>query len=231
MNPFLLPVVVVQAMRVRSSTETLPPATGPATGTSGEEESGPPLRVAVLGESTAAGCGVRTHDEGFPGRLAHELATREGRPVTWEVVGQHAATTRRIRHRLLPELSKDLDVAVLLAGVNDVLSRRSPQDWREDFTGIVDGLGERAEHVAVAGIPAFDRFPSLPATLSRYLAERAGALDEVSRQVCAERPRTTWIGSTDALFADPDFFSQDRFHPSATGYQRLARTVAENLAL
>lgn len=231
MNPFLMPVVVAQGMRVRYSTQTLPPAAGPTTGTFGDEGTRPPLRLAVLGESTAAGCGVQTHDEGFAGQMARELATREGRSVAWEVVGRDAATARRIRHRLLPDLSKNLDVAVLLAGVNDVLSRRSPQDWREDLTAIVDGLAERAERVAVAGIPSFGQFPSLPATLSRYLAERANALDEVSRQVCAEQPRTTWVGSTDALFAVPDFFSEDRFHPSATGYHRFARTIAENLAL
>jgi hypothetical protein len=114
MNPFLLPVIAAQGIWVRSTTEKLPPAAGPTTGTAGDA-SNPPVRIGVLGESTAAGCGVNTHDNGFPGALARELAARGSRSVSWEVVGQNSATARRIRHRLLPQLGRDLDVAVLLA--------------------------------------------------------------------------------------------------------------------
>lgn len=230
MNPLLLPIVAVQGMWVRSAIEMLPPAAGPTIGTVGDA-SRPPVRIAVLGESTAAGCGVDTHDDGFPGCLARELAARTRQPVKWEVVGQHAATARRIRYRLLPRLGDNLNVAVLLAGVNDVLTRRTPGQWGDDLAAIVDDLTDRAEHVAVTGIPPFEAFQSLPTTLGRYLAQRAGALDEVSQQVCAEQPRATWISSTAILPIGPDFFAQDRFHPSAPGYRHWAQAVADHLAL
>jgi lysophospholipase L1-like esterase len=229
-NPFLLPIVAVQGMWVRSATDPLPPAAGPTTGTVGDA-SRPPLRIAVVGESTAAGCGVDTHDDGFPGCLAREIAARTRRPVRWEVVGQHAATARRIRYRLVPLLDHRLSVAVLLAGVNDVLTRRTPGQWREDLGAIVEDLAGRAERVAVTGLPPFESFPSLPATLRRYLARRADALDEVSRQICAGQPQATWVGSTDILPVGPEFFSRDRFHPSAAGYRRWARAVADHLPL
>ena len=229
MNPLLLPVVAVQGMWVRRTTEALPPAAGPTAGTVGDG-SHPPVRVAVLGESTAAGCGVATHEEGFAGCLARELAVRTRGPVEWDVIGLHAATARRIRHRLLPRVGGDLDLAVLLAGVNDVLTRRTPAQWGDDLAAIVDGLAGRAERVAVTGIPPFGLFPSLPATLGRYLGQRAGALDEVSRRICAGQPRATWIGSADIQPSGPDFFAADRFHPSAAGYRRWARAVADHLA-
>jgi lysophospholipase L1-like esterase len=228
-NPLLMPLVAVQGMWVRFTTEILSPATGPAVGTVGDEF-GRPVRIAVVGESTAAGCGVGTHGDGFPGCVARELAARTRRAVTWEVVGQHAATARRIRHRLLPRLGEDLNAAVLLAGVNDVLTRRAPEQWGDDLAAIVDDLTDRAEHVAVTGLPPFDAFPSLPALLGRYLAQRVGTLDAVSLQVCAERPRATWISSTDILAAGPGFFARDGFHPSALGYRRWAVAVADHLA-
>jgi lysophospholipase L1-like esterase len=229
-NPLLLPIVAVQGMWVRSSIKFASPATGPTSGTVGDA-AGPPARIAVLGESTAAGCGVDTHDDGFPGCLARELAARTHRPVTWEVVGQHAATARRTRYRLLPQLGENLTVAVLLAGANDVLSRRPPADWGDDLAAIVNDLTDRAEHVAVIGTPPFAAFPSLPTTLRRYLAERASALDEVSQRVCAEQPRATWMSSTDILPVSLDFFAQDGFHPSAVGYRRWALAVADRLKL
>jgi lysophospholipase L1-like esterase len=206
----------------------LPPAAGPTTGVVGESGS-TPVRVAVLGESTAAGCGARTHDDGFAGALARELATHTGRAVTWMALGQPAATLRRIRYRLLPQVGPDLSVAVLLAGVNDVLTRRPPEQWGEDLAAVVDALAERAERVAVAGLPPFAAFPSLPSTLGRYLTERADALDAVSRQVCAPRQQTVWVSSSHIRPLTDDFFAADRFHPGKHGYERRARVVAERL--
>jgi lysophospholipase L1-like esterase len=229
-NPLLVPIAAAQGTWMRSTIKMASPAAGPTSGTVGDPFR-PPVRVAVVGESTAAGCGVDTHDHGFPGWLARELAARTRRPVRWEVVGQFGATARRIRYRLLPRLGENLHVAVLLAGANDVLTRRTPGQWRDDLAAIVDELTDRAEHVAVAGVPPFAAFPSLPTTLGRYLAQRAGALDAMSQQVCAEQPRATWISSTDILPIGPDFFAHDRFHPSAAGYRRWARAVADHLAL
>jgi lysophospholipase L1-like esterase len=187
------------------------------------------LRIGVLGESTAAGCGVGTHEEGFAGCLARELAVQAGRPVDWEVVGQHGATARRIRYRLLSQLGENLDVGVLLAGVNDVLTRRTPEQWGEDLTAILEGLNTRARRVVVSGIPPFDAFPSVPTTLGRYLTARAGALDAVSRQIIARLPRATWVGTHEFAPMGPDFFARDRFHPSAAGYERWAQATAEHL--
>jgi lysophospholipase L1-like esterase len=229
-NPLLVPIVAVQGIWMRSTIEMASPAAGPTSGMVGDP-SRPPVRIAVVGESTAAGCGVDTHDDGFPGCLARELAARTRRPVRWEVVGQFGATARCIRYRLQPRLGANLNVAVLLAGANDVLTRRTPQQWRDDLAAIVEDLADRAEHVAVAGVPPFAAFPALPTTLGRYLAQRAGALDEVSQQVCAKHPRATWISSTDILPIGPDFFAHDRFHPSAAGYRRWAQVVADHLAL
>lgn len=229
MNPLLLPVVVAQGIWVRYRTEVLPHAAGPTTGTVGDDRTGRPLRIAVLGESTAAGCGVDTHDEGFPGSLARELSERTGRPATWEVVGQYGATGRRVRHRLLPRLGENFDLAVLLAGANDVLTRRPPQEWRDDLSAIVDDLTTRAKQVVVVGLPPFATFPSLPGALRAYLAERAAVLDGVSQEVCAQRPKATFLTFTDAMTVGADFFARDGFHPSAHGYQRWAQMVADGL--
>jgi hypothetical protein len=93
-----LPVAAVQGMWMRSTIKMAPPATGPTSGTVGTT-SRTPLCIAVVGESTAAGCGVDNHDDGFTGCLAREITARTQRPVHWQVVGQFGATARRIRYR------------------------------------------------------------------------------------------------------------------------------------
>ncbi|MEU3254879.1 SGNH/GDSL hydrolase family protein [Streptomyces sp. NPDC006997] len=228
MNPLLLPLVAAQGLWVRARTEVLPPAAGPATGTVAEDAAGPPMRIAVVGESTAAGCGVATHDEGFPGSLARALAASYGCPVTWEVVGRYGATGRRVRYQLLPQLGEGYDLAVLLAGANDVLGRRSPDQWAEDLAAIVDDLTRRAGSVVVVGTPPFADFPSLPGALARFCAEGAAGLDRASQRVCAERPQVAWINSTDIMRITGDFFARDGFHPSAHGYRQWAQAVADH---
>lgn len=228
MNRLQLPVAAVQGMWLRSTVKPAPPATGATTGTVGTTAR-PPLRIAVVGDSTAAGCGVRTHDEGFPGSLAREIAARTLRPVEWQVAGQFGATARRIRYRLLPQVGEDLDVAVLLAGGNDVMSGRTPGEWRDDLAAIIDGLLACAGRVVIAGVPPFALFPSIPPVLGRYLSERAAALDQVSRQLCAVLPCATWVTMTE--IPPPEYFAADRFHLSAAGYRRWAQVIADHVAL
>ena len=170
-----------------------------------------------------------SHDEGFTGSLAREITARTQRPVEWQVAGQRGATARRIRYRLLPQVGEDLDAAVLLAGGNDVMGLRSPEEWRDDLAAIVDDLMGRAGHVVIAGTPPFALFPAMPATLGRYLTERAAVLDEVSRHICASRACTTWVTMTGV--PGPDFFATDRFHLSAVGYRQWARVIAGHLPL
>ncbi len=231
----MLPIVATQALWVRSRTPKLPPASGPANATTArtDPDSGRPYRLAVVGESTAAGVGVSTHDDGFTGSLARELAARTGRPVEWTVVGRDGATARRIRHRLVPELvetsSSPWDAVVVLAGVNDVLGRRNPGDWAEDLAAIVDELCGHAGRVVVAGVPPFEQFPSVPRALGRFLARRATALDAASQQVCAARPQALWVSSSDSMPMRPEFFSRDRFHPGALGYEHWASVIAEHI--
>lgn len=227
MKPLLLPVAAVQGKWMRATRRPAPPATGPTTGTAGTTP-GAPLRLAVVGESTAAGSGVDNHDEGFTGALARAVSARSGRPVQWQAVGQFGATARRIRYRLLSQLGVDLEVAVLLAGGNDVMTRRTPDQWRDDLSAIIDDLMRHADHVVVAGLPPFALFPSMPTTLGRYLSERAARLDDVSRQICAARPRTTWV--TMPGVPPRYFFASDRFHLSAAGYRRWAEVITDQLA-
>lgn len=226
MNRLQLPVAAVQGMWMRRAMKPVPPATGPTTGTVGTS-SRPPLRIAVVGDSTAAGYGAGHHDDGFAGCLAREITARTQWPVQWQVVGQFGATARRIRYRLVPQVGEDLNVAVLLAGANDVMTRRSPGEWRDDLSAIVDGLAERADYVVIVGIPPFTLVPAMPASLGHYLSERATALDEVSRQICAGCACATWVTMTGVPPAG--FFSPDRFHPSGAGYQLWAEAVADHL--
>ncbi|TGA92727.1 hypothetical protein [Streptomyces sp. MZ04] len=49
------------------------------------EYGGPPLRLAVIGDSLAAGVGAASHEEALSGQLARTLTAMTGRAVSWRV--------------------------------------------------------------------------------------------------------------------------------------------------
>ena len=220
-------MVAAQGLRVRRGVEVLPEASGARTGR--VEGTGPEVRVVVIGESTAAGCGVATHDEGFAGALAGALSAADGRAVAWEVCGASGATLQRIRDELVPQLRGVADVAVLLAGVNDVLTRRSPAQWADDLKSTLELVAAHAVTTVVAGVPPFEAFPALPRTLARFLAQRARSFDAASAEVCAARLNTQWIRTEGLVPLEPAFFARDGFHPSAAGYATWAEGIAHHL--
>lgn len=75
----LFPVLLYQGKRARRTTPRLPEAGGAPCGQYGE--GAPARRVLVIGESTAAGVGVETHDQGLASQLAREIHGRTARPL------------------------------------------------------------------------------------------------------------------------------------------------------
>ena len=90
----LAPILVVQGRRVRRVTPRLPPAaSGPLEGVI----PGPrPLRLLIVGESTAVGVGVPTHDVLLAGQTARALAASTERGVCWHVLGRSGASARAL---------------------------------------------------------------------------------------------------------------------------------------
>ena len=154
-------LALAQGLWIRRRSVTLPPAGGPTSGVTGTPDADPPLLLGVLGESRRPDAASRRTRRGSRAP-AEELSSHGGR-VAWHVIGEHGATARRIRYRLMPQLTGEFDVVVILAGANDVLSRRTPEQWREDLTAIVAELGTRSRWVVVTGAPPFAVFPLLPA--------------------------------------------------------------------
>ncbi|MDO5493828.1 MAG: SGNH/GDSL hydrolase family protein, partial [Nesterenkonia sp.] len=222
---------------VRRNGMRLPEASGPRDGLVGTDDGAAelPLRVAVVGDSTAAGCGVDQQTEGFCAQFAEALAARTERAVQWSVRGRNGARAFEVTRDVLPQLEDSaeqgrFDVVAVLVGVNDALSNHSPDRWESDLGALLDAAATIGDQVLMTGIPEFGTFPALPGILARHLDDRASRLDEVSRRVCAARDDVEWFGA-DQLDTTEDFFAVDGFHPNADGYQQWARLVADRARL
>ena len=93
-----------------------------------------PLKIFVVGDSLAAGCGIcRSSTPVLPESIAKHLARELGRPVQWSCVGSPGASTKgitKVLHKwftngydssiIQKESNNDYDVVVVLAGMNDM---------------------------------------------------------------------------------------------------------------
>jgi lysophospholipase L1-like esterase len=218
-------VVLPQGTRVRRTTPRLPDAARPW---EGELAGRDPLRLLVLGDSTAAGVGAPTQHDALPGRLAGALHTRTGRGISWRSVGENGATAQDLRSRFLDEaLSAPADLLFLTIGANDALAMRSARAFAADVRHILDAFEARNPDafVLMSSLPVFGRFGLLPQPLRTALYRHSLALEGAARLIVDARPRAAM--SSDPPPYTPEFWASDRFHPSASGYRDWAEWAVD----
>lgn len=218
----LAPVLIYQGAGLRRRMPRLPEAAGPA----GVADGAPPaIRLAVFGDSTAAGVGAARHQDALAGFLSAAVAGQTGRRVSWRVIARSGVTSRTARE-LVPDLAHEgwrPDVVVVTIGVNDLKNLRRLRDWDRDVPALLAAIDATigAAPVLVCGMAPVSRFPALPQPLRAVMALRARAMDNALRQVAPDRhvpADPTMIGS--------EFFAKDGFHPSSAGYRAWAGQLA-----
>lgn len=224
----LAPVLLFQGRRVRRLTPRLPPAAGPQDGTVGDGLH--PLRLVVVGESTAMGVGVAAHAVGLVGHTARALGKAMRRPVHWRVLGRGGATGRALlKEYIAPAPPLDADVFVVILGVNDTLGFSSPSQWTRSLDAIVESLRRQSAGapIVLAAVPPMQHFPALPSPLRQVLGFRAFVLDRAAIEWAGAREAVAHVPHAYAEHAEiPDIFCSDGFHPSSLGYERWGAALA-----
>jgi len=220
------PLLIAQGRRLRRDTPRLPDAALPWSGTLAGPD---PLRLLVLGDSTAAGVGADTQDEALPGNLARELAARSGRGVEWRAIGRNGATSRDLVTDYLDDATAEsFDVVMLSIGANDALGLRPRWAFGRDIRTILLRLrrASPAAAIIVSSLPAFSQFELLPNPLRWNLYLHSTSLEEAARAIVAPLPGVHM--SPPPPEYTEGFFATDLFHPSASGYRDWARFAVED---
>ncbi len=218
----LAPVLLAQAAWAMARAPRLPEPEAPRTGVVGD---GPPLRLLVVGDSSAAGVGAPTQDIALTGQLTTALSPHFR--VHWQLVAKSGATTQDTRALLAEAAPGPVDVAVTALGVNDVKDGVRLEDWLAATRGLHDDLRTRvgAKQIIVSGLPCLAEFPALPKLLGRVLHDRALKFEAA---LCADLQSAQ--GRVRHLPFDlqmtPDAMAVDGFHPGPAIYREWARRVA-----
>jgi lysophospholipase L1-like esterase len=220
----LAPVLLAQGLAVRARVRVLPEPPGPRSGVAGD---GPPLRLLIAGDSSAAGVGCTHQVQALSGQLvAHLSATRR---VTWRLEAASGATTAGALTRLAALPPEPFDAAVIALGVNDVTRMVRLDRWTAQAAALHDLLQTRfgVRCTVWSGVPPMQRFPALPAPLRHVLGALAARNDAALANLARRRPGLVHLPLDLPLTAD--LMAEDGFHPGPKATPLWAAGIAAHL--
>jgi lysophospholipase L1-like esterase len=183
-----------------------------------------PLRLAMLGDSSAAGLGVEDAAQTPGALLAGMLARDLGRRVELDLQAVTGARSKDLDIQVQRVLRHPVDVAVILIGTNDVTHRVPPDVACRHLGRAIATLRAADVHVIVGTCPDLGTVGPLMQPLRALARVRSRAMAQAQTVVAVEHGATT-VSLGNLLgpeFADtPTMWSEDRFHPSPAGYARV----------
>jgi lysophospholipase L1-like esterase len=221
------PLLYLQGRYVRRKVGLLPDAAGEKNGVAGKGEPG--TRLLVIGESTVAGLGARTHETALAGQFAKHLGAKIDRSVQWNAIGKNGVTAARTIKELLPLIEGEgFDYILIGLGGNDVLKLSSPVKWRKSMLRLISLLRENSPDatIFITNVAAVHLSPALPQPIR-------GILWQLSRLHNANI--VEFVKSLKNVFyypqptSVPDDFFSDGIHPSEAGYAVWSKDMVDTM--
>jgi lysophospholipase L1-like esterase len=195
----------------------------------GQGRPGPAIKIALLGDSSAAGYGVEAVEDTPGAHLASGVAEGADRRVYLQSVGFVGAQTRDLDAQIDRALSVEPHVAVIMVGANDVTHSRPPSESVRLLGAAVRRLRAAGVEVVVGTCPDLGTIEPIAPPLrqvARLWSRRLATAQTIATVEAGGR--TVSLGSVlgPEFEATPSrFFGPDRFHPSAAGYAGLAAVL------
>ena len=222
-------VLTAEARLARKAIGDAHGETPDATGWYGKGRLGPAIKIALLGDSSAAGYGV-TEVEQTPGaHLASGLVEGADRRVYLREFASVGAQSRDLDDQISRALPMEPDVAVILIGANDVTHTVRPSESVRLLQQGVRRLRDADIEVVVGTCPDLGTIEPIPPPLrqvARSWSRRLAAAQSIA--VVEGGGRSVSLGSIlgPEFAASPSvMFGPDQFHPSAAGYSTMASVL------
>jgi lysophospholipase L1-like esterase len=207
-----------------------PPKDGPplTRGEYGDPHS-PSLRLAVLGDSSAAGIGCSAPEQ-TPAHLLAETLAKAGRHVSLEVHAVSGARSADLEPQVDRALLTPPHVAIFSIGANDVTHWVRPDEACADLADAVARLVAAGVSVVVGTCPDLGTVRPVAQPLRFVARVRSSQMAAAQEKAVAEAggvPVPLGALLSTAFSEDPEgLFCEDRFHPSGAGYRLFAEALA-----
>jgi lysophospholipase L1-like esterase len=195
-----------------------------------------PLRLAVLGDSTAAGFGVDRGRETPGALLAGGIASVAERPVDLFVVAANGATSEDLARQMdaLLQLTgpEGPELALIMIGANDVTQMTKRATAVRLLGDTLKQLRALGTEVVVGTCPDLGTIEPVRPPL-RWLARRASRQLAAAQAITVVEAGARSVSLGDLLGEEfrgrHEMFASDRYHPSAQGYATAAMAMLPTL--
>ncbi|HYJ24851.1 MAG TPA: SGNH/GDSL hydrolase family protein [Acidimicrobiia bacterium] len=188
------------------------------------DPSHPPLRIAVLGDSSVTAPGVAGPEEIWVSIISQRAAQK--RHVTlrsYAVSGSRADDL--LSDQLQPAIAFDPDIFLVSVGANDVIHGVGIRVFERRLDELVSALTETGALVILSGVGDIGTIPRLKPPLRNLMTQRSARFDRAHHRVAARFGAHVVSHRKDdptIWYTDRDLWSADKFHVSAAGHQRWA---------
>ncbi len=219
----------VEALLARATIGDADETPPDASGWYGHGRPGPDLRIALLGDSSAAGYGVDQVEETPGAHVASGVAEAADRRVHLRSFAFVGAQSRDLDRQIDAALTMEPHVAVILIGANDVTHTVRPSESVRLLEEAVRRLREHDAEVVVGTCPDLGTVEPIAPPLkqvARSWSRRLAAAQTIA--VVESGGRTVSLSSVfgpEFATSPKELFGPDRFHPSAAGYASLASVL------
>lgn len=196
------------------------------------------LNLLTLGESTIAGVGVTSHNDGVTGATATHLSHNFEKTVHWQVIAKNGYTAERVTQKLVPQIPQmPFDFIVIGMGGNDTFQLNSPLTFKKNMILMLENIQvtQPNAQIIIINMPPVADFPAFPWLIQFLL----GGLVSLHGKVIADLPSQfknvyyisnkirlkDWIPKDKSLTAK-DFFS-DGVHPSSLTYKMWGNQIGD----
>ena len=185
-----------------------------------------PLRLALLGDSLAAGVGAADARD-TPGPLLTADLVAAGIPAEHRVFAVSGARSTALAGQVAAAGTWP-QVAVVVVGANDLTHAVPVAQAVAELAAALTALRATGAEAVLVPAPDLSVVAHVPPALREFARTASAQLRTAqTRAAAAAGVAVADTSTAAAVFArDPSMFSPDRFHPSAAGYRVIAADVA-----
>jgi len=231
----LMPIIYIQGKKIRKQVPKLTEARGnEGISYKGSQKA---VQVLFIGESTFAGVGVQTHEEGFAGTFAKELSNQISRSVYWKVYAKSGYNAESIYKKLILKIEeKEVDLIIVGIGGNDAFQLTTPQKWNHDVDKLITSLQIKFPEVVIVftNMPPIKDFPAFTIPIKFIIGNLVEILGEKLNKRVQYFQKTyynnyvicinDWKHKINSEKPGNNLFS-DGVHPSKLAYQIWAKEM------
>ncbi|GAB5466297.1 MAG: SGNH/GDSL hydrolase family protein [Candidatus Kapaibacteriales bacterium] len=237
----LYPYLYIKGERIKKSVPKLAEAAGKKGIYKAGSKEVTTKSILLVGESTIAGVGVNTHEEGLAGTIAKTLSIKYDINIKWKVHAKSSYTVNEIRRNILPTLNEErIDVFIIGVGGNDALQLNNPKKWDREIRVLIDMIVKKHPTSAIlfCALPPIKEILAFPLLIRLVVGSLIDIYRDVLQKISTEYKNVyfcsdmitivKWRLKYELDIKYEEFFS-DGIHPSKLSYQLWARDIVTDI--